>query len=250
MVLDAKDGTPLGPARLEDIRARTRALVAELPAGVELLLAAKTRTPEELRAALEVLAAHGRTPLVGHNYVQEAERSRKGLRAPGPGAEPPGTRWHLIGHLQRNKAAKAAALFDQVESLDSPRLADALEAALAGISLPGRERRLEVLIEINSAGEAQKDGASPDDAPALARHVRERCPHLALVGLMTMGPFVDDPEAIRPSFRLTRRLRDELRASGLPGLDTLSMGMSGSWRAAVEEGATRVRVGSLLFGPR
>ncbi len=227
---------PHAPLDLDGIRARTGALLGELPPGVELLLAAKTRAPEEVRAALEVAEAAGRPALVGHNYVQEAERMQAGLGRP--------ARWHLIGHLQRNKARKAVQLFDPIESLDSARLADALEAAAAAAG-----RTLGVLVEVNSAGEAQKDGALPADVPGLARHVRARCPHLALQGLMTMGPLVDEPEAIRPSFRLTRELRDRLRDEGLL-LPTLSMGMSGSFRVALEEGATRVRLGTLVFGAR
>jgi hypothetical protein len=228
---------PHAPLDLDGIRRRTAALLAELPPGVELLLAAKTRAPEEVRAALEAAEAAGRPARVGHNYVQEAERMRAGLGRPAP--------WHLIGHLQRNKAKKAVELFDQLESLDSARLADALQAAAAAAG-----KTLDVLLEVNSAGEAQKDGALPADVPALARHVRERCPHLALQGLMTMGPLVDEAEALRPSFRLARELRDELRQRGLGTLPTLSMGMSGSFRVALEEGATRVRLGTLVFGPR
>ncbi len=220
--------------RLEQISRNTREILQRLPPGVTLLGAAKGRTPDEIRAAL----AGGLVEL-GHNYVQEAARS---IDAVGRHC----ARWHLIGHLQRNKARRAAELFDQIDTLDSAALAEELDkrCAAAGTVLP-------VLLEINSAAEERKSGVLPDEAEALARRVAG-LEHLRLEGLMTMGPLDEDPRRCRQAFRLTRQLLEHLRSLHLAGapLGQLSMGMSSSWQAAVEEGATQVRLGTALFGPR
>jgi pyridoxal phosphate enzyme (YggS family) len=218
---------------LERITERVAAVLAGLPAGITLVGAVKTRRPDEVAAAVRGGLGH-----VGHNYVQEAERMREAL--------PAGLTWHLIGHLQRNKAKRAVELFDMVETLDSLRLAEELErrCAAAGRILP-------VLIEVNSGREPNKSGVLPEEVPALAGQL-DGCPHLRLEGLMTMGPDTGDPENARPYFRTTRRLFEELAAQGRPGqvLHTLSMGMSNSYRVALEEGANVIRLGTLLFGPR
>lgn len=219
-------------ARLRSITANAARLLAELPADVLLVAAAKSRAPDEVRAAIA-----GGVRAVGHNYVQEARAMADGL------AEP--VSWHLIGHLQRNKVAAAIALFDMVQTVDSRRLADALERRCAESG-----RRLAVLLEVNSGGEPHKAGALPGDVDALAEHVAGLA-HLRLQGLMTVGPLVDTPEEMRPYFWATRRAFERL-ANVLPAgaMHHLSMGMSDSYRVAVEEGATIVRVGTLLFGPR
>ena len=217
---------------MEGIRKAVTDVLAELPAGATLVAAAKTRSVEEVLAAVEAGVR-----VVGHNYVQEAERMAPAVA---------GVQWHMIGHVQRNKAARTAGLFDMVETVDSLALAKALDrhAAVAGKTLP-------VLIEINSAGEESKGGVLPEDAEGLVREAAVLS-NLSVEGLMTMGPFVEDPELARPSFRLTRELFEHLAAASIPGarMKTLSMGMSSSYGAALEEGANMVRVGTRLFGER
>ncbi|HOW85244.1 MAG TPA: YggS family pyridoxal phosphate-dependent enzyme [Candidatus Aminicenantes bacterium] len=215
------------------ITTNVKAILAELPPGVELVAAAKTRTAVEVLEAVEA-----GVPIIGENYVQEAAAvfPAVGRRA----------RWHFIGHLQTNKAGKAVEIFDLVETVDSLGLGRALEtrAAAAG-------RTMEVLIEVNSGREPQKAGVLPDDAEDLVRSLAA-LPHLRVLGLMTMGPFAGDPEESRPYFRETRRVFEALRRLAVPGVDMrrLSMGMSHSWRVAVEEGANLVRIGTAIFGPR
>ncbi|NMB77059.1 MAG: YggS family pyridoxal phosphate-dependent enzyme [Myxococcales bacterium] len=218
---------------LSAITENARRLLREIPAGVTLVAAGKSRTPAELAAAAE-----GGVVAIGHNYVQEAQRSVAALGAR--------VRWHLIGHLQRNKAKLAAGLFDCVETIDSVRLGEALERAAAAAG-----RVLPVLIEVNIDDEPGKSGARPEEVPALARALASLS-HLRLEGLMTMGRLADDPEESRGSFRRARALFEELRRASVPGaaMRCLSMGMSGSYRVAIEEGATEVRIGTALFGSR
>jgi len=217
--------------RLASVRGRIRAAAERVgrdPSSVRLIGASKT-----VPAAVLVEAVRAGLADLGENRVQEAEAKAPLLRADlTDGAVPV---WHLIGHLQSNKARKAVALFDWIHSVDSPRLADGLERIAQEL---GRAPR--VLIEVNTSGEASKEGVAPDDAAALIAHVAG-LGTLRLAGLMTIGPTGGDP---RPAFRLLRRLRDAA------GLDELSMGMSGDFEAAIEEGATIVRVGSALFGAR
>ena len=151
--------------------------------------------------------------------------------------------WHLIGHLQRNKAKHVAGRFAVVHSLDSVALAEELDRRTGAAG--GRQR---VLLQVNVAGEAQKSGCAPADAPAVARRV-PGLPHLALEGLMTIAPFTDAEDVQRRTFRGLRELRDALQEEGL-WLPTLSMGMSADYGPAVEEGATVIRLGTVLFGPR
>jgi len=151
--------------------------------------------------------------------------------------------WHLIGHLQRNKAKHVAGRFALVHSLDSVALAEELDRRTGAAG--GRQR---VLLQVNVAGEAQKSGCAPADAPAVARRVAG-LPHLALEGLMTIAPFSDAEDVQRRTFRGLRELRDALQEEGL-WLPTLSMGMSADYGPAVEEGATVIRLGTVLFGPR
>jgi pyridoxal phosphate enzyme (YggS family) len=219
---------------------RVREILASLPEGVLLVGAAKMRSPEEGRAAIEA-----GLPAIGHNYVQQAETMRQSLSEWRIQGESP-VRWHLIGHLQRNKARKAVALFDMIETIDSVRIAQAVDRHSAAIS-----KVMPVLIEINSGRESNKTGVAPGDALDLAREIG-RMEHLRLQGLMTMGPRFGDPEDARPYFRLTKGLFDSLSACDLGGgeMRDLSMGMSNSYRVAIEEGANVVRVGTRLFGER
>jgi pyridoxal phosphate enzyme (YggS family) len=150
--------------------------------------------------------------------------------------------WHLIGHLQRNKAKLVVGRFALVHSVDSAALGEELDKRAAH----GAPQR--VLLQVNVAGEAQKSGCAPAEAPAVARHVAG-LPHLSLEGLMTIAPFTDDADMQRRTFRALRELRDALQEEGL-WLPTLSMGMSADYGMAVEEGATVIRLGTVLFGPR
>jgi pyridoxal phosphate enzyme (YggS family) len=180
----------------------------------------------------------------GESFVQEAREKIPRVAARlGPGAAAP--RWHLIGRLQRNKAKLAAGLFDVVEVVDRLELARALDAHAAAAG-----RTLEVLLQVNVSGEAQKGGAPPETLAGLAGAVAA-LPHLRLTGLMAIPEATERPEAARPAFARLRELRDGLcgREAGLI-LPQLSMGMSADFEVAIEEGATIVRVGTALFGAR
>lgn len=215
------------------IRESVRKILAELPPGVLLVAAAKGRTPQEILEAIEA-----GVQIIGENYVQEAERAFSviGQRA----------QWHMIGHLQKNKAKRAVEIFDMIETLDSVELAQALEKHCARLN-----RVMPVLVEINSGREPQKSGVFPEDAEALIREV-SRFPHLKILGLMTMGPRFGDPEDARPYFHETKKLFDKLKALQIPNVEMqyLSMGMSNSYTIALEEGANIVRIGTKIFGER
>lgn len=219
---------------------RVRDVMASLPEGVLLVGAAKMRSPEEARAAIE-----GGLSAIGHNYVQQAETMRQSLSEWKAQWESP-VSWHLIGHLQRNKARKAVALFDMIETIDSMRIAQAVDLHCAAI-----RKVMPVLIEINSGSESNKTGVAPGEALDLTREIGQM-EHLRLQGLMTMGPRFGDPEDCRPYFRVTKGLFDSLSSADLGGAEMryLSMGMSNSYRVAIEEGANIVRIGTTLFGER
>ncbi|MFN7781386.1 MAG: YggS family pyridoxal phosphate-dependent enzyme [Lysobacterales bacterium] len=199
---------------------------------VELLAVSKTQSAE----AIAALAACGQRAF-GENYVQEAATKIEALR-------PLALSWHLVGHLQSNKAAQAASLFDCIESVDRAKLLPLLDAA-RGAS--GRDP-LDVLLQVNIDDEASKSGCAPGDLPALAE-AAAACPNLRLRGLMSIPAPVADLEVRRRSFAALRDLFEQMRQRH-PQVDTLSMGMSEDFELAIVEGATRVRVGSALFGPR
>ena len=224
----------------QTIADRVRSILASLPEGVLLVGAAKTRSPEEVRAAIEA----GLTA-VGHNYVQQAEDMREELRGWEAQRELP-VRWRLIGHLQRNKAKKAVALFDTIETIDSVRIARAVDHNCAAIG-----KIMPVLIEINSGGESNKTGVLSGEAVELAREIAG-LGQLRLRGLMTMGPRFGNPEDARPYFRLTKELFDSLSSVDLGDgqMRDLSMGMSNTYEVAIEQGANIVRIGTKLFGER
>jgi PLP dependent protein len=204
------------------------------PDSVRLVAVSKNVSPEGIRAAV----ASGQL-LFGENYLQEARTKMVQL--------PSELRWHFIGHLQSNKAAQAVELFDMIETVDRLKLAQALEKHLAGL-----QKRLPVLVQVNIGGEQQKAGVLPGGVEELLRGLAD-FPHLEVKGLMTMPPFFDRPEAVRPCFRELRQLSENLAAKGLLGQNgpvELSMGMSGDFEVAIEEGATMVRVGTALFGGR
>ncbi|MGC8907711.1 MAG: YggS family pyridoxal phosphate-dependent enzyme [Desulfomonilaceae bacterium] len=206
------------------------------------------RDPEEIRivaaakgqgrAKIEEAIAAGVT-IIGHNYVQEAASEK-------PAVMPAGMSYHMIGHLQKNKVGKAVGLFDVIETVDDGDLAAALDRRAGDAN-----RTMGVMIQVNVGEEPQKSGVSLEEAEPLVSLVRE-LPNVRLMGLMTMPPFFDQPERARPFFAALRELRDRLIARGLltAEMKELSMGMTGDFEVAVEEGATLVRIGTALFGPR
>ncbi|MBN1770222.1 MAG: YggS family pyridoxal phosphate-dependent enzyme [Deltaproteobacteria bacterium] len=201
------------------------------PAAVTLVAVSKTHGPEAIRAAF----AAGQLDF-GENYTQELAAKRAAL------ADLPGLRWHMIGHLQRNKVKLVVPGVHLLQTVDSPRLAEALDRRLAE-----HDGRLDVLVQVDVAGEEQKAGAAPDEVPALVDALRAR-PRLRLRGLMAIPPWTLDGEGSRPYFRALRELAGRLGLA--PDERELSMGMSDSYAVAVEEGATLVRVGTAIFGPR
>jgi PLP dependent protein len=227
----------------EDIAAvRERLTAAARRAGrspeeIALMAVSKTQPPERIREAY-----NAGQRLFGENRVQEFA-GKSGALADLHDAE-----WHLIGHLQTNKAAKTVELFRAVDSVDSLKLPEKLDAAARKLG-----GKLEVLVEINVCGEAAKSGAAPD-SPALEELLlaAPRLEALVFRGLMTVPPFTDDPQGARLYFRKLRELRDTIAARKLPAIamDQLSMGMSHDFEVAIEEGSTCVRVGTAIFGER
>jgi len=212
--------------------ARSASRAGRAAEAITLVAVSKTFPPEAIRDAYELGVRH-----FGENRVQEWESKRAtvtGLDAT----------WHLIGHLQSNKARRAANLFSRVDSVDSIALAQKLDATAAA-----EGNRLKVLIEVHQGGEETKSGVPEADLPALTKgmaHLR----NLELLGLMTIPPYFEEPERVRPYFRRLRELRDKTGAQlGLP-LTVLSMGMSHDFEIAIEEGATEIRVGTGIFGQR
>ncbi len=207
------------------------------PSEVNLMAVTKTHPPERIR---EAYAAGLR--LFGENRVQEFEGKAAAL------ADLRAAEWHMIGHLQTNKATKAADLFAAVDSVDSVKLVEKLDAAARKLN-----RRLPVLIEVNIGGEAAKSGVAPHSPEWEALlQAALRLEALEFRGLMTVPPFTEDPEGARPYFRRLRELRDATAARKLPAvsMDVLSMGMSHDFEVAIEEGSTSVRVGTAIFGAR
>lgn len=216
-----------------EIRENVNKILAELPDGVELVAAAKTRTAEEV---LEALAAG--IEIIGQNYVQEAEAIY-----PAVGKK---ARWHFIGHLQKNKVKKAMPLFDMIETVDSVELAQEIDKRCASIG-----KVMPVLIEVNSGKEPQKSGVLPEKAGELIEAIAS-LPHIKVMGLMTMGPRFGNPEDSRPYFITTKKLFERIKALAIPNVEMkyLSMGMTNSYPVALEEGANLVRIGTRIFGER
>jgi pyridoxal phosphate enzyme (YggS family) len=215
------------------IKDNVKQILAELPTGVELVAAAKTKTPQEI---LE--AAEAGVKIIGENYVQEAAAafSVVGRRV----------KWHFIGHLQTNKVKKAIDIFDMIETVDSVDLTREIDKRCAAAG-----KIMSILIEINSGEEEQKFGVRPADAEALIKEIAA-FRNIRLEGLMTMGPFEGDPENSRPYFKVTKNLYDRIKVLNLPAVEMkyLSMGMTNSYRVAIEEGANMVRIGTKIFGAR
>jgi len=215
------------------IKENVRKILEELPEGVELVGAAKGRTAREIMEAID-----GGLKIVGENYLQETLRVY--------GDVDRDVQWHFIGHLQRNKVKKAVKLFDMIQSLDSFELAKEIDKRARAIG-----KVMPVLIEVNSGREKQKFGVMPEDVEELVRKV-STLPNIKVMGLMTMGPRFGDPEDSRPYFRETRRIFERLKQLDIPNVEMryLSMGMSNSYRVALEEGANMVRIGTKIFGER
>ncbi len=215
------------------IEENIKEILKELPEGVELVAAAKTRTPKEI-----LRAAEAGVKIVGENYVQEAQKAYAlvGHKA----------RWHFIGHLQRNKVKKAVEIFDMIETLDTIELAAEIDKRSLRIG-----KIMPLLIEINSGREKQKYGVWPEDAESLIREAAGY-KNIEIQGLMTMGPDFGDPEDARPYFVETKKLFEKIKALDIPGIEMkfLSMGMTNSYRVAIQEGANIVRIGTKIFGPR
>ncbi len=174
----------------------------------------------------------------GESRIQEAESKLSASKWPG-------TEWHLIGHLQTNKAKKALDIFDVIESVDSLRLAEHLERLAAE-----RNKKVRCFVEIKTSPEPSKQGLDPNELERLLDVTTERCPHLILEGLMTVAPYNDDPEKARPFFRQTRELLEKHRDRFHNESPRLSMGMSHDFEAAIEEGTHLIRIGTALFGQR
>ncbi len=210
-----------------------RKIRSEVPDHVMIVPAAKTRTPDEIRELMDA----GITD-IGENYVQETEDIQRAL-----GDSAKALRWHLIGHLQTNKINKVLGLFDVIETIDSLKLARAVNQRAKTVR--------SVLIEINSGREPQKTGVLPEEAEAVIREIAT-LDKISVQGLMTMGPRFGDPEDARPYYRATKELSTNIASLNLPGvkMEVLSMGMSNAYRIAIEEGSTLIRPGTVLFGKR
>jgi pyridoxal phosphate enzyme (YggS family) len=217
----------------DSIAANVKRILESLPPGVILVAAAKARTPEEVEEVLRAGVTY-----VGHNYVREAERMIPAIKGK--------ARWHMIGHLQKNKVKKALRLFDMIETVDSWPLAELIDRRCAAIG-----KTMPVLVEVNIGQEDSKTGVLPDEVDDLVERMSD-LQHIRVQGLMTMGPRFGDPEDARPYFRATKEAFDRLAKADLPNVEMrhLSMGMSNSYQVAIEEGANMVRLGTMLFGER
>jgi len=213
------------------IKQNVQKILDELPDGVQLVAASKTRTPEEILEAV-----NAGVQVVGENYVQEAERAYAvvGSRA----------KWHFIGHLQRNKVKKAVRIFDMIETVDSYEIAREIDKRCQEIG-----KVMPILLEVNIGREPQKSGVLPEDTEQLLRDIAA-LPNVKVMGLMTMGPLSENPEDSRPYFVAMKKLFAHMKESNLPNVEMryLSMGMTGSYKIAPEEDANIVRIGTKIFG--
>ena len=216
------------------IKENVARILAELPNGVELVAAAKTRTPEEIMDAVQAGIR-----IIGENYVQEAKRAYEivGKKA----------KWHFIGTLQKhNVRIKMLEIFDMIETVDSLEIAKEIDKRCAQIG-----KVMPILIEINSGREPQKSGVLPENAEQLTKEI-SNLEYIKVTGLMTMGPRFGNPEDARPYFIETKRIFERIKRLELPNIEMkyLSMGMTNSYKIALEEGANIVRIGTKIFGER
>jgi len=210
-------------------------LRSSIPEYVEIVVAAKTRTIDEIKEVISAGAS-----IIGENYVQETRKVQEEMGAN------VGT-WHMIGHLQRNKVKDAVKIFDMIETVDSIALAKEIDTCCANIG----KVKMSILIEINSGSEPQKSGVLPENAIALIQEMA-LLQNIKIMGLMTMGPLVGNPESARPYFIETRKIFNEIKSINLPNVEMqyLSMGMTNSYKIAIEEGSNMVRLGTAIFGER
>ncbi len=223
--------------RLDKIRGRITARAQSCgrnPDEIKLVAVSKTKPAQDIRQA----AAAG-AKIFGENYIQEARQKIETLYDLD-------VKWHFIGHLQTNKARYAVRLFDLIHSVDSLKLAKSLNKEAAKLG-----KRQAVLVQVNISGEETKSGVAPDDTLELLREMAG-LENISVRGLMTMPPFFDDPVKARPYFRQLRRLARQADRAGIAGISMaeLSMGMTGDFEVAIEEGATLVRIGTAIFGSR
>ncbi len=212
-------------------------LRSSIPESVKIVVAAKTRAIDEIR---EVISA-GAT-IIGGNYVQETRKVQEEI-----GTNDGTISWHMIGHLQRNKVKDAVKIFDMIETVDSIALAKEIDTRCANIG----KVKMSILIEINSGSESQKSGVLPENTSALIQEIG-LLQNIKIVGLMTMGPLSGNPESARPYFVETRKIFNEIKALNLPNIEMhyLSMGMTNSYKIAIEEGSNMIRLGTAIFGER
>ena len=218
-------------ARIRERIAQAAHRAGRQPDAIRLVAVAK-----KIEAARVCEAIAAGVADIGENYVQEAAAKKLEVAA--------SARWHMVGHLQRNKAAQAAPIFDMIQTVDSLRLAEAISR-----QAQAHARRIEVLLQINTSGEQSKSGASPQEAESLLQAVAP-LPGLQVQGLMTIGRWDPDPERARPEFRSLAALASELKARTGLEMRWLSMGMSHDFEVAIEEGANLIRIGTGIFGRR
>ena len=216
----------------------------EIPEDVTIVLSCKTRTPEQIEEAIDAGATD-----IGENYVQEAGQMYSALQK-----KAAKVRWHMIGHMQTNKINKALRIFDVIQTVDSLEKAAAINKRVEKVT----KKIVPVYIEINIGNEDSKAGIKPEEHEPFEEYIEKlvrdisALSHLRLEGLMTMGPRFGDPENVRPYFKRTRKIFERIKGLGLPNVDMkyLSIGMTNSYRIAVEEGSNMVRIGTAIFGER
>jgi len=226
------------------ISANYARIARQIPDGVTIVVSCKTRTAEEIE---EVIDAGGTD--IGENYVQEAGQIYSALRK-----KATKVRWHMIGHLQTNKINKALRIFDIIQTIDSLEKAIAVDKRVQGAG----QKIVPIYIEINIGSEDSKAGIRPAEHELFEEYIEKLVrdmsdlSHLRLEGLMTMGPRFGNPEDVRPYFRRTRRIFERIKGLDLPNVDMkyLSMGMTNSYKVAIEEGSNMVRIGTAIFGKR
>ncbi len=232
---------------MENIRENVEKILSELPEGVKLVGAAKTKTVQEVLEAVDA-----GVEIIGENYIREAEKVIEQIkktefeRNTAADKKRYAVKWHFIGHLQKNKVKKAVKLFDMIETVDSLKIAGEIDKECRKI-----EKVMPVLLEVNSGREKQKFGIFPEDAENLVREI-SLFDNLKIMGLMTMGPWEEDAEVLRPYFKETKKIFEKIKSLNLNNvrMKYLSMGMSNSYHIALEEGANMIRVGSRIFGER
>lgn len=215
------------------IKENVKSFLDELPKGVLLVAATKSRTPEEILQAVDA-----GLQVIGENYAQDAEKKADIIGDK--------VKYHFIGHLQRNKVKKIVEFIDMIETVDSLRIAEEIDKRCALLN-----KVMPILVEINSGRETQKAGVFPEDAEELIKKI-SYFPNIKVMGLMTMGPMFGDPEDARSFFVETKKVFERIKSLHIPNIEMkyLSMGMSNSYIIAIEEGATIVRIGTRIFGAR